>query len=451
MRAFHCCVIGLLGMHPLVAQSALGQLESMTGQKVQRFQGSSAHRYSTAGASTARSAKPPQLTPDQRAASLLAGVFGGVLAQALRTPRPGSGPVARDEQQVRLEAWVAQQRQDAIHRDRLALRSWAEAYSDRMNRQLEGQRQPPGGAEGLAASQSGLWDGAPRPLSGDPMVVDLRDARALTPGLLRGAPPAPKPVTADEVLQRRAEAQARLQRMMAENGDLKVLGQRFYELEDQLSRLKEEAAQQGSDGRALAREHEAWGAQVDRAVQNSLERGVSLLTGTIIPEGTADGLKTLRGNPAVWNGTLEALSQVHDFTDFVTERGDRVLAAREAVDWVQAKRNLNKDLDFIATNLQHVSKAWKPLSTQWELGKSIVGSGLDVAQELDAWGSMNSAAGDQQLLKVRQQALKTQMTALVTQLQASRGTLAAQLGVRPEDLIPVVVDPKGLAKPVPRL
>ena len=34
---------------PLSAQSALGQLEGMTGQKVQRFQGSSAHKYRQAG------------------------------------------------------------------------------------------------------------------------------------------------------------------------------------------------------------------------------------------------------------------------------------------------------------------------------------------------------------------------------------------------------------------
>jgi hypothetical protein len=448
MRTLHCCVVGLLGLQPLVAQSALGQLETMTGQKVQRFQGSSTYRYDRTKASTVRSVKIPIPTPDQRAASLLAGMFGGMLSQALSSGSSGGGGTQlHDERQAGLEARLAQMRQEAMQRDQRALQVWAQDYAAQLNQRLlapQGQS-----AEGTVAAQSGYWDGAAR-TGGDSMVVDLRDARALAPGNLKAADPAPpKSVTPEELLQHRAEAQARLQRMMAENGNMKVLGQRFYELEDQLSRLKLEAVRLGADGRELMREHEGWGAQVDRAVQNSLERGASLLTGTIVPEGTADGFKTLRADPKVWNGTLESLSHVNDFTEFLTERGDRVLAAREAVDWVQAKRNLYKDLDFIASNLQQVSPAWKAVGMQWELGKSIVGSGLDVAQELDAWGNMKGAAGDQQLLKLRQRALQGRMSALVDQLKASRGVIAARLGVRPEDLIPVQAGPKGLGSAVP--
>lgn len=440
----------LLAGGSLLAQSALGQLESMTGQKVQRFQGSSAYRKQiTPPVPSRTTTKVPRLTPDQRAAGLLAGVFGGMLSQALQSgPRSGPGTALHDDQQAQLEARLAQQRQEAMARDQQALHAWAQDYSSQLNRQLLAQRG--GSLEGQAAAQSALWDGGARSAGGDPLAVDLSDARALTPGNLK-ALPAPKPVTADEVLARRAEAQARLQRMMVENGDLKVLGQRFYELEDELARLKEEAARLGSDGRQLMREHEAWGAQVDRAVQNSLERGASLLTGTIIPDGTADGLKTLRKNPKVWNGTLEALSGVNDFTDFVTERADRAMAARDAVDWARAKQSLFQNVDYIASNLSQVSKAWKPLSTQWELGKNIVGSGLDVAQELDAWGNLKGAAGDQALLNQKQKALMGKLTALAGQLQASRTTIAGRLGVRPEDLIPAQVQPKGLGSAVPRL
>jgi phage shock protein A len=445
MRIVACWVVGLLGAAALAAQSALGQLESMTGQKVQRFQGSSAHRYTPPASRTTR---VPRATPDQRAANLMAGVFGGILSQALQSgPPSGSGTASHDERQAQIEARLAQQRAEVQARDRQALQAWAQDYSSQLNRQLLAQRG--GSLEGQAAAQSGLWDGGARAPGGDSLTVDLRDARALTPGSLKPAEPSPKPVTADEVLQRRAEAQARLQRMMAENGDLTVVGQRFYELEDELARLKQEAARLGSDGRQLMREHEAWGARVDRAVQNSLERGASLLTGTLIPEGTAEGLKLLRQNPKVWNGTVEALTQVNDFTDFVTERADRASAAGEAVDWVKAKHTLFQNIDFIATNLQQVSKAWKPLSTQWELGKNIVGSGLDVAQELDAWGYQKGAAGDQLLLTQRQKAVLGKMTALAGQLQTSRETIAARLGVRPEDLIPVQLKPKGLGSAVP--
>ncbi len=448
MRAALCSVFGLLVAVPLLAQSALGQLESMTGKKVQRFQGSSAHRFPPPP--TTLTTKIPRLTPDQRAASLLGGVFGGMLSQALTaSPRPGSGVAQHDEQQAQLEARLMQQRQEALARDQQALRAWAQDYSSQLNQQLLAQRG--GSLEAQSAAQSALWDGGARAPGGDPMVVDLRDARALTPGSLKPSEPAPKPVTADEVLQRRGEAQARLRRMMTENGDMKVLGQRFYELEGDLARLKEEAARLGSDGRQLAREHEAWGAAVDKAVQNSLERGTSLLTGTLIPAGTAAGLKTLQKNPQVWNGTVEALTQVNDFTDFVTERADRALAARDTVDWVKAKQSLYQNLDFIASNLQHASQAWKPLSTQWELGKSIVGSTLDVAQELDAWAYQKGAAGDQALLTQHQKAVMGKMTTLVGRLQDSRRTIAAKLGVRPEDLIPIQPVIKGLGSPVPRL
>lgn len=449
MRIPRFLTILLLAGAPLSAQSALGQLESMTGQKVQRFQGSSAYRKQLTRPAPSRTMKTHRPTPDQRAAGLLAGVFGGILSQALQGGgHSGSWSAARDDQQALLEERLAQQRQEALARDQRALRAWAQDYSSQLNRQLLAQRG--GSLEGQAAAQSALWDGGSRVAGGDPLTVDLTDARALTPGSLKESP-APKPVTADEVLARRAEAQARLKQMMAENGDLKVLGRRFYELEDELARLKEEAARLGSDGRQLMREHEAWGAQVDQAVQRSLERGTSLLTGTIVPEGTADGLKTLRKNPKVWNGTLEALSGVNDFTDFVTERADRATAARDAVDWAQAKQSLFQNVDYIATNLSQVSKAWKPLSMQWELGKNIVGSGLDVAQELDAWANQKEAAGDQALLSQKQKALTGKMTALVEQLQASRSALAARLGVRPEDLIPVQAQPKGLGSTVPRL
>ena len=175
---------------------------------------------------------------------------------------------------------------------------------------------------------------------------------------------------------------------------------------------------------------------MDEAVQNSLERGTSLLTDIIIPEGADKGFETLKNDPKTRNDALEAFSHINDFTGFITEMGDRYDAGREAVDWVQAKRNLFKDLDFVYSHLGTVSKTLGPLSEQWELGKNIVGSGLDVAQELDAWGDINNAQGDLKLLKVRQQILQNRMQDLVGQLQASRTTLATQLGVRPEDLIP---------------
>lgn len=415
--------------------SALGQLEGMTGQKVDRFKASPTYRQPQAPA--ARSSQAHRSSSDQMAAGILAGMFASLLFQPSQGgARPGDSALAgHNARQADLLAKLAQQQEEAKQRDQVALRSWAQNHADQLNRQLLSQR-------GTA------FFGAP---AGDPMVVDLSDARALTPVLPGTVPMVPEPVTADLVLQRRQDAQARLKRMMEEDEDLKVVGERFYELEEQLTRLKREAQRLGSDGRQLAREHEAWGAAVEQAVQNSLERGTSLLTGTILKDGTAQGLQTLRKNPALWNGTMESLAQVHDFIDFVTERAERVETAREAVDWAQAKRSFFKDLDFVASNLGKVSKAWDPVSVQWELGKNILGSGLDVAKELDAWGFQKGAEAEPMLLKQRQQAVLKQMTGLVGNLQGSRELIAGRLGVRPEDLIPIQARPKGLGSLVPPL
>jgi hypothetical protein len=427
----------MVGCLDLIGQSAIGQLQTMTGKKIQRFQGSST--YLSQGS--------PQPSPNQQMTNFLTGMFGGMLSQAIQPGRQGSpGLASHDANQAEIEARLAQQKQEFLLRNQQALRSWAQNYANQLNQQLLTQRS--GSAEDLSAAQSSMWNGGLRPPGGDPMVVDLSDARAMTPSLPGAPPPISAPVSADDVLKRRAEAQARLQQMMAENGDLKTLGQRFYDLEAQLDRLKKEAQGLGADGRELAREHDAWGAQVNQAVQNSLERGTSLLTGCLIPKGTAKGLEILQRNPEVFNGTVESISQLHNLTDFVTERADQIGDVREAMDWVQAKRSLNKDLDYIASNLGKVSKDWNPVSIQWKLGKNIVGSGLDVAQELDAWGNQKGAAGDQLLLRQKQGVMLTKMTALVGDLRTSREILAARLGVRPEDLIPVQAKPQGLASPV---
>ena len=437
MRAVSFLTLCMVGCLDLIGQSAIGQLQTMTGKKIQRFQGSST--YLSQGS--------PQPSPNQQMTNFLTGMFGGMLSQATQPGRQGSpGLASHDAKQAEIEARLAQQKQEFLLRNQQALRSWAQNYANQLNQQLLTQRS--GSAEDLSAAQSSMWNGGLRPPGGDPMVVDLSDARAMTPSLPGAPPPISAPVSADDVLKRRAEAQARLQQMMAENSDLKTLGQRFYELEAQLDRLKKEAQGLGADGRELAREHDAWGAQVNQAVQNSLERGTSLLTGCLIPKGTAKGLEILQRNPEVFNGTIESISQLHNLTDFVTERADQIGDVREAMDWVQAKRSLNKDLDYIASNLGKVSKDWNPVSVQWKLGKNIVGSGLDVAQELDAWGNQKGAAGDQLLLRQKQGVMLTKMTALVGDLRTSREILAARLGVRPEDLIPVQAKPQGLASPV---
>jgi hypothetical protein len=107
-----------------------------------------------------------------------------------------------------------------------------------------------------------------------------------------------------------------------------------------------------------------------------------------------------------------------------------------------------ENVDFIASNLQNVSPVFKPVSTTWNLGKTIIGTSVDLAAELDGWGAILERQGDVSLILQKQKALKRPLEAMIRDLQASRAQIAAQLGVKPEDLIPVQARPKGLGSNV---
>ncbi len=424
--------------------SALSQLEAITGQKVDRSKVGTSFKV--------RKPPPPrpktvsrQTLANQQNAALLGGIFGSLLAQALQPAGP-SGPDPAEL--ARIEA----ERQAALRQEQAELQAWASAYSSRMNALVEHQRQQrtsqnQESLEGLRASLSDGWDTGKAPASGgglaaalsDPApVVDLRGSRTLTPSLLREANGTRRttPVSTDDLIKHREAAQARLKAMMEENQDLRLLGQRFYELEAELDRLKRQAAGLGSEGRAIQRDMDYWGWRLEQATQAAMERGTSLLTGVIIPKGTSAGLKRLQKNPKLWNQTVQSLSDINDFSEFATTVADRYDAAGQALDWVQAKHNLMKNVDFIATNLQHVSSRLEPVSLHWEVGKALVGTSVDLAAELDGWGVILERQGDVSLVLQKQKVLQGRLEAVVRQLQASRSQLAAQIGVRPEDLIP---------------
>jgi hypothetical protein len=309
--------------------------------------------------------------------------------------------------------------------------------------------------EGLRASLSDGFDSASSgglagALSDPAPVVDLSQSQTFTPSLLREANGTrrTKPISADDLVKRREDAQARLKTMMAENKDLRLLGQRFYELEAELSKLKRQALSLGAEGREIQRDMDYWGWRIDQATQACMERGTSLLTDIIIPEANSAGLARLKKNPKTFNQLIQACSHLNDYTEFSTTLGDRYDAAGQALDWPKAKHTLMEHVDFIASNLQNVSPVFKPVSTTWNLGKTIIGTSVDLAAELDGWGAILERQGDLPLLHQKQQVVLIRMEAMVRDLQSSRTQLAAQLGVRPEDLIPVQSRPKGLGSGV---
>lgn len=437
--------------------SALSQLEAITGQKVDRSK-----------VGTSFKVRPPaprpktvhrQPTANQQALSLMGGILGGILAQALAP----SGPSGPDPAELaRIEA----ERQEALRREQAELQAWAQGYSTRMNALLDQQRQHRAAQnqeslEGLRASLSDGWDsgaaasggGLAAALSDPAPVVDLSASKTFTPSILRHADGTRRaePMSPDELLKRREAAQARLKAMMAENQDLRLLGQRFYELEAQLERLKRQAREQGSDARALQREMDYWGWRIEQATQACMERGTSLFTDVLLPKGTAAGLARLKKNPKLWGETVQSLSDLNDFSEFAGSLADRYDAAGQALDWVQAKRNLMKDVDFIASNVSNLSSKLEPVSLHWQVGKTLVGTSIDLAAEVDGWGAILEGQGDAALLLQKQKALKVRMEAVVRDLQDSRTQIAAQLGVKPEDLIPPQARPKGLGSAVPPL
>lgn len=440
---------------------ALGQLEALTGQKVNRNKVGTSFTVRKP-APAPKKAAPSRSTANQQAAALVGGLLGNLLAQALEP----SGPSGPDPAELaRIEA----ERQEALRREQAELQAWAQAYASNMNALVDHQRkqrtaQNGESLEGLRASLSDGWDSAGPGAAGtstnslasalaDPApVVDLRGSRTFTPSLLREANGVKRttPVSADDLLKRREEAQARLRAMMAENQDLRVLGQRFYELEAELTRLKGLARGLGSEGRSIQREMDYWGWRIEQATQACMERGTSLLTGTLLPGGVNAGMKRLQKTPKLWGQTMQSLSDLNDFTEFSTTLTDRYDAAGQALDWAKAKHSLMQNVDFIATNLQHVSGKLSPVSLHWEVGKTLVGTSVDLAAEVDGWGAILERQGDISLVLQKQGALKGRLEAVVKDLQASRSQLAAQLGVRPEDLIPPGAR-KGLGSNVPPL
>ena len=438
--------------------SALSQLEAITGQKVDRSK-----------VGTSFKVRPPtprpktvhrQPTANQQALSLMGGILGGILSQALAP----SGPSGPDPAELaRIEA----ERQAALRREQAELQAWAQGYSSRMNALLDQQRQHRASQnqqsmEDLRASLSDGWDSGAAPAGGgglaaalsDPApVVDLSESRTFTPSILRRADGTKRtsPMPPDELLKRREAAQARLKAMMAENQDLRLLGQRFYELEAQLERLKRQAREQGSDARALQREMDYWGWRIEQAAQACMERGTSLFTDVLLPKGTAAGLARLKKNPKLWGETVQSLSDLNDFSEFAGSLADRYDAAGQALDWAQAKRNLMKDVDFLASNASSLTSKLEPVSLHWQVGKTLVGTSVDLAAEIDGWGAILERQGDAALLLQKQKALKVRLEAVVKDLQASRTQIAARLGVNPDDLIPVQARPKGLGSAVPPL
>ena len=423
--------------------SATGQLETLTGQSIDRSKPDTTFR--------APQAPAPKPKPSARAkankemATMLGGLLGDLLVQSLLAPGP-SGPSAADL--ARQEA----ARQEALRQEQARNQAWANAYSARMNAMISQQRQQrsaqdQAGLEGLRSALSDGWDsGKGSPTNSlaaalsDPvaMAVDLRGSENLTPSLLREADGTRRttPVTPDQLLQRKADAQARLKAMMAENQDLRVLGERLYQLEADLEQLKRQATSLGSEGRAIQQEMDYWGWRVEQATQNCMERGASLLTGTLVPAGVKGGFKRLEKNPKLMGETLQSFKNLNEFVEFTTNLGDRYDAAGQTLDWLQAKRNLIKDVDFIASNIQHATGRMEPVSKAWELGKTLVGTSVDLAAELDGWGAQLERAGDIPLNRQKMDKVSRQIKVVMGNLQGSRAEIATRLGVRPEDLVP---------------
>ena len=184
-------------------QSALGQLEEITGQKVDTFQSSSSYQPAPAVKTQSSTQNSLQTSQQMQMTEMLGSMLGDMIFKSLfSSPGTGADAVAAAE--------AEKQHQLQLEAQQKALQAWAANYSRHMNQMLNQQSQrraqeDSDSLENLTSAFSAPWDGrqgtAP-PSSGglasalaDPEpVVDLSDSQSFTPSLLRTktAPCAPR-------------------------------------------------------------------------------------------------------------------------------------------------------------------------------------------------------------------------------------------------------------------
>jgi hypothetical protein len=320
---------------------------------------------SHSAAAPARPSKPkPPSMEQQVTLSLLQGMLQG-MEQAEARARAEAAEAERQaairraaEEEARRQALIAEQQ-----------RLLGVVGDQRRRRDAEGKDS----LEGLSAAMSAGFD---TPISGaaptgDPMVVDLSDRRGL---VIPGMEAPPKPATkAEEDDARAAAAQReRLRRLAEEAEDAKALYQRLTDLEARLREARARLVALKRQGNYLRREMDDAAAEVEAAVASSMEHAMSLATMGVdkLHGAGLERVKKIRSNQALWNETVRS-------ADGVNEVLGKIRNADENYQWLTAERDPVRDLD-------HISQQFELVSKHVQVGKVIVGSGVNLWREWKA-------------------------------------------------------------------
>lgn len=378
----------------------------------------------------------PVLQPSQQMAlTLVGGLFNSLFSDLFdEGDRGAAAAAAAAAERARREA-EARAAWEAAERRRLA----GLVAAQRQKRDAEDGAS----LEGLRAAMGEGFDTAPKdPLEAalsDPAVVDLRGKQ----GVVQPISPPPPPVAQAEIekaTRRAAERRARYEKMVRENADAGVLADRLAELEKRQEEVREQLVEFKRGVRRSIRMYEAAEDDVREATNAAMERGLSLSVDALMAgkDKALERLKTVKSNSDLWRETLQSVEGVDRIAGWIDQ-------ANEDIDWLRAKRDLLKDLEYLGERVGI-------LGTHWKLGKSIVLSGMEIRQELQAMRTIREQEGLTGAYRTRLEELTGKNRRLVEEVRRAREELARKLGV-PVDQIPRLDhDPKPptrLGVPVP--
>ena len=429
---------------PALAQSAIGQLEAMTGQRI----------------------NPLQLRGMPQAnLGAIGGMIGLMMLQSVITVAMQAGTThnagltrGQAAQRAELEAWMKAEQQrlaDLVKQQRAKRDAEDKASIEQMAAVLSEQWDGARPASDLASALSdpnvvvqnptgtqffGQGGGSATmevfSADGSKPAVDLSQRNSdmpSIPGRQNQVSSLPTAKTAPAVrnVQLRSQAARKLQTMIKENHNPKILDKRLQSLEDELQKAILQAEELRDNFQATAKEYDLYEKRVGSVTRTTLMRGLSLaldIGPDLIVKSSGEALvkrlDALRYDPKKWNRTLQAMDNINNVA-MVTSEG--ILYAQQSKEiyeyecevWNRSEGDLKKDLDFIAENLPVLSENYK-------IGKFMVNTALDIRKDFvelkDLECTTKAYLGKQQQIDIK-------IKRLTKAIKEERQQLASKQGV----------------------
>lgn len=397
-----CLTLLLLVTFPQVShsQSAVGQLEQMSGQKIYGWR-----HY----------VQNPNV-PQAPATILGVMLLQSILSQALNASANSQRAAQQAAQRARLQAWLQAERQ----------RLYTQVKQQRARRDAEEKAS----MEDLAKAMSSGFD-TPMPKSdlasalSDPSVVDMRGYPADKPLYVQNLHQAPDNPFKSPIARKLGE-------LIKENQDARKLYQRQERLEQELEAIRQQGRDLQSRGEATAKDFDAYEKWLASVSGTTVRQGLILALTQVadldkekMADDTLNWLQGLRNNSIKYKQTLEAMEEI----------SDAYFKTSEGIDYVQSKDKLMDAVNLIGNNL--------PGASYFKLGKSMVKSGLTIGKEVKIMQKIRkledakSYGGELKLGKAywqNQQKVNAEVSRLHQAIQENNEQLAQKLGVSPDSL-----------------